>query len=78
MGVINTMKKMGKTGVMAAALAELQQEAVKEATKALKDLYAREKKAKKILRGIEREIEDYLLELELDDDDANGNGDAKS
>ena len=66
MTVISTLKKMGKAGVIAGALAELQKQAVKEATSKLTELYEREKKATKVLKNIQREIEDYLLELETD------------
>jgi flagellar biosynthesis chaperone FliJ len=62
--------RIRKTGVIAAALAELQKERVKEATVKLKDLYKQRDKARKILRNMEREIEDYLMELEIDDEDA--------
>lgn len=68
--MVSKLKQMGRTGVMAAALAELQQEKVKEATRELKTLYKRRDDARKILRNIEREIEDYLHELEIDDADA--------
>lgn len=70
--MVKTLKKMGKTGIIAAAMAQVQQEAVKEATVKLKSLYSQLAKAKKVVRNIEREIEDYLLELELDDDDGSG------
>ena len=43
---------------------ELQKEKVVEATKELKVLYKRLDSAQKIVRNIEREIEDYLEELE--------------
>lgn len=68
--MVSKLKQMGRTGVIAAALAELQQEKVKEATRELKTLYKRRDDARKILRNIEREIEDYLHELEIDDADA--------
>ena len=64
------IERIRKTGVIAAALAELQKERVKEATVKLKDLYKQRDKARKILRNMEREIEDYLMELEIDDEDA--------
>lgn len=68
--MVKTIKRMGKTGVIAAAMAELQQEKVKQATLQLKTLYKRRDDARKILKNIEREIEDYLQELEIDDEDA--------
>jgi ABC-type enterochelin transport system substrate-binding protein len=68
--MIKEIKKMGKTGVIAAALAELQKDRVKEATTKLKDLYDKERKAKKVLKNIQREITDYIEELEIDDDDS--------
>jgi hypothetical protein len=68
MGVIKTI---GKNGIIAAAMAKLQKERVEEATLALKTLYDRERKAKKVLQNVRREIEDYLQELEIDDGDVN-------
>ena len=70
MSIKGKVEKMKKTGIIAAALAELQKEQIKEATGKLKGLYAQERKAKKVLRNVQREIEDYLQELEIDDDDA--------
>lgn len=67
--MVKKLKQMGRTGVIAAALAELQHDAVKEATAELKKLYTREKAAKKVLRNVQREIQDYLQELEIDDAD---------
>ena len=67
--MVKKLRKLRKTGIIAAALAEIQEEAVKEATSKLKDLYAQQKKARKVLRNIEREIEDYLMELEIDEED---------
>lgn len=64
------IKDLTKTGIIAAALAELQKEKVKEATGKLKELYTKLDKAKKIVRNLEREIEDYMQELEVDEDDA--------
>ena len=61
--------RLKKTGIIAAAMAELQKERVKEATTELKDLYKQRDKARKILKNVEREIEDYLMELEIDDED---------
>lgn len=72
MGIKSTVERIKKTGVIAAAMAELQKERVKDATSRLKDLYRQRDKAKKILRNVEREIEDYLEELEIDDDDDTG------
>jgi len=43
---------------------ELQAENVKEATKELKGLYKQLASAEKIVRNIEREIDDYLEELD--------------
>ena len=43
---------------------ELKSEKVREATIELKSLYRRLESAQKIVRNIEREIEDYLEELE--------------
>ena len=67
--MVKTLKKLSKAGVIATALAQLQEEKVKEATAKLKDLYSRRDKAKKVLRNIERDIEDYLHELEIDEQD---------
>lgn len=67
--MVKTIKKLTKTGVIAAALAELQQEKVKEATVKLKSLYDQERKAKKVLKNIQREIADYIEELEIDEED---------
>ena len=67
--MIKELKRIGKTGIIAAAMAEIQREGVKEATAKLKDLYDKERKAKKVLRNIQREITDYLEELEIDDAD---------
>lgn len=69
MTIKGAVERIAKTGVIAAAMAELQKERVKEATSKLKDLYRQKDKAKKILRNVEREIDDYLEELEIDDDD---------
>ena len=66
---MGVLKKMGATGVIAAALAELQKERVKDATGALKELYARRDAAKKVYRNVCREIDDYLEDLEIDDAD---------
>ena len=66
MGII---KRMKATGVIAAAVAELQKEKVKEATTELKRLYKSRDLSRKALRNVEREIEDYLQELEIDDAD---------
>ena len=68
--MVKKLKKLKKVGVIAAALAEIQQERVKEATSRLKDLYSQQNKARKVLRNIDREIDDYLMELEVDDEDA--------
>jgi t-SNARE complex subunit (syntaxin) len=68
--IMGLVKKLGTTGVIAAALAELQKERVKEATGKLKELYDRRDKSKKIYRNVCREIDDYLEDLEIDDDDA--------
>ncbi len=68
--MVKKLKKSQATGVVAAALAELQQDKIKEATAKLKSLYKQRDDARKILRNVEREIEDYLEELEIDDGDA--------
>ena len=73
MGILKNMKA---TGVIAAALAELQKEKVKDATVKLKTLYRERDQARKILRNTEREIEDYLSELEIDEGDTNESTDA--
>lgn len=69
---MGTIKRLQRTGIIAAALAELQKERVKEATEKLKNLYSKQDKARKVLKNIEREIEDYVQELEIDDADSNG------
>ena len=73
---MGVLKKLGTTGVIAAALAELQKERVKEATGKLKDLYARRDAAKKIYRNVCREIDDYLEDLEIDDADVDDGSEA--
>lgn len=65
-----SIKKMKRVGVIAAALAELQKERVKDATAKLKSLYDQERKAKKVLKNVQREIADYLEELEIDEEDS--------
>ncbi len=67
--MVKKLKKLQRTGIVAAALAELQKEKVAEATTQLKKLYAQLDKAKKVVRNLEREIEDYIQELEIDDAD---------
>ena len=69
---MNVVKKLANTGVIAAALAELQKDKVKEATGRLKTLYKQRDSARKVLRNVDREIDDYLQELEINDDDTNG------
>ena len=67
--MVKSIKRIKATSVVAAAMAELQKEKVKEATTKLKSLYGDRDKARKVLKNIEREIEDYLQELEIDDED---------
>jgi len=43
---------------------ELRKEAIKEATGGLKALYKKLKSAEKLVRNVEREIEDYCEEFE--------------
>lgn len=50
------------------ALAELRNERIKEAKDALKSLLRRKADAKKVLANIQREIDDYMLQLEQDGD----------
>ena len=69
MSLGDKLKQMGTTGVIAAAMAELQKERIKDATGKLKELYARRDSAKKVYRNICREIDDYLEDLEIDDTD---------
>lgn len=63
------MGELEKKSIVAAAKAEIQKERVRQATGKLKSLYAQRDQAKKILRNVEREIADYLQELETEDDD---------
>jgi len=42
---------------------EMAEERTKEATKALKELYAKKEKAELIVRNIQREIDNYLKEV---------------
>lgn len=58
-----------RQNIVVAAKAKLQEDKVKEATGKLKALYAQRDKASKVVRNLNREIEDYLQELEIDDDD---------
>lgn len=69
MTIKDKVSRINRTGIIAAAMAELQKERVKEATTKLKSLYDQERKAKKVLKNVQREIKDYLEELEIDDAD---------
>lgn len=51
-------------GIKELAEAELRKEAINEATSGLKALYKKLKSAEKLVRNIEREIEDYCEEFE--------------
>jgi hypothetical protein len=48
------------------ALEELAKEQAQVAKEKLKDLYKKQTSAKKVLANIEREIEEYMLELDQD------------
>lgn len=62
------VKDVDKMTIKEKALAELREERAKEAKDKLKGLYRRQADAKKMLGNIEREIQDYLQQL----DDAEG------
>lgn len=75
MTIRDKVKRMGTTGVIAAAMAELQKERVKDATGKLKTLIDNKRKAYKIYRNACREYDDFLEELEIDDKDFSEVGD---
>lgn len=76
MKTTDTTKRVNKTGILAAAIAEVQKEQVKEATNKLVELHRNLTKAQKVVRNIQREIDDYMLELQLDDPVLETNDDA--
>lgn len=63
--------KLQKNTIISKVVEELSKEKIVEATLRLKNLYKQRDKAKKVLRNIEREIEDYIEEIEQDDSDLN-------
>ena len=66
------VKQLGdrKQTIVQAAMAKVKAAKVEKATKRLTELYEQRDKAAKILRNIERDIEDYLQEMDIDDADA--------
>jgi intergrase/recombinase len=75
MSVKDKIKQMGATGVIAAAMAELQKERVKDATGKLKCLIDNKQKARKVYRNACRAYDDFVEELGIDDDDFAGSED---
>lgn len=63
--------KLQKSVILSKVVEELSKEKVIEATGKLKALYRNRDKAKKVLRNLEREIEDYVEEIEQDESDLN-------
>ena len=66
-GIDEKMKAEARAITMSvkdAALAKVKEAKVEEATKKLVSLYSQLDDAKKIVRNIEREIDDYILTLE--------------
>jgi hypothetical protein len=66
------VKDVDKMNIKEKALAELREERVKEAKDKLKSLYRKQADAKKVLANIEREIEDYLMQLDETEKDLEG------
>ena len=62
---LNTPKKTIKE----MAQEELRKERADKAKIKLKDLYRKQAAAKKVLANIDREIEDYLQELDIEEED---------
>jgi hypothetical protein len=52
------------------ALEEIKKEKAEIAKEKLKELYKKEQSAKKVLANIEREISEYIAELDMDEEDA--------
>jgi tRNA pseudouridine-54 N-methylase len=66
------VKDVNSMSIKEKALLELKEERTKEAKDKLKGLYRKQADAKKVLANIEREIEDYLLQLEETEKDLEG------
>lgn len=66
------VKDVDKMTIKEKALLELREERAKEAKDKLKGLYRRQADAKKMLGNIEREIEDYLMQLDETEKDLEG------
>ena len=58
------VKEVKELSVKEIALQELKKEQVKEATDELKELYRKLAAAEKVVRNIQREIDDYCEEIE--------------
>lgn len=61
--------KVTNKSILAEVDRELRKEAVKEATAKLKVLRKQEANAKKVLKNVQREIRDFMDELEIDESD---------
>lgn len=65
------VKAIKSMSILEMAKAELKTERATKAKEKLKHLFSQQNSAKKVLKNIEREIEDYLNELEVEDEDLN-------
>jgi flagellar biosynthesis chaperone FliJ len=63
------MQDVKKMSIKEKALMEIREERAREAKEQLKKLYRKQADAKKILANVEREIEDYLEQLDQSEND---------